>query len=135
MTTVNLKDQVVLIAGGGKNLGAALALRFADQGVAGLTLHYHSEASRGQAELTAAAVRAKGVAVLLVQADLCQPERVAELFAKTKQHFGRIDSAINTVGMVLKKPMLEINEAEFDTMLAINTKTAFFFLQQAGKFL
>ncbi|MBS7676283.1 SDR family oxidoreductase, partial [Vibrio cholerae] len=43
--------------------------------------------------------------------------------------------AINTVGKVLKKPMAEITEAEYDEMMAVNSKTAFFFIKEAGKHL
>ncbi len=45
---------------------------------------------------------------------------------------GGIDIAINTVGKVLKKPMVEVTEAEYDAMSAVNTKSAFFFLKEAG---
>ena len=41
--------------------------------------------------------------------------------------------AINTVGMVLKKPIVETTEDEYDRMFAANTKSAFFFLQEAAK--
>jgi NAD(P)-dependent dehydrogenase (short-subunit alcohol dehydrogenase family) len=37
------------------------------------------------------------------------------------------------VGKVLKKPMVEISEAEYDSMAAVNAKTAFFFLKEAGR--
>ena len=46
---------------------------------------------------------------------------------------GRPDIAINTVGKVLKKPLTEISEAEYDEMSAVNAKTAFFFLKEAGR--
>ncbi len=49
------------------------------------------------------------------------------------QALGRIDIAVNTVGKVLKKPMAEIGEAEFDEMDAVNNKAAFFFLKEAGR--
>jgi NAD(P)-dependent dehydrogenase (short-subunit alcohol dehydrogenase family) len=46
---------------------------------------------------------------------------------------GGIDIAINTVGKVLKKPMIDISEAEYDEMTAVNSKSAFFFLKEAGR--
>jgi hypothetical protein len=46
---------------------------------------------------------------------------------------GRPDIAINTVGKVLKKPLMEISEAEYDEMAAVNGKSAFFFLKEAGR--
>ena len=54
------------------------------------------------------------------------------LFSEAIAQAGQIDIAVNTVGMVLKKPIVEISEADYDAMFAINTKAAFFFLQQAG---
>jgi NAD(P)-dependent dehydrogenase (short-subunit alcohol dehydrogenase family) len=47
--------------------------------------------------------------------------------------FGGVDIAINTVGKVLRKPIVETSEAEYDSMFDINAKAAYFFLQQAGK--
>src|SRR5690606_26924599 len=46
---------------------------------------------------------------------------------------GGIDIAINTVGKVLKKPIAEIGEDEYDEMSAVNAKSAFFFLKEAGR--
>ncbi|HBO81594.1 MAG TPA: short-chain dehydrogenase, partial [Cupriavidus sp.] len=58
---------------------------------------------------------------------------VEKLFADTVAAIGRPDIAINTVGKVLKKPIAEVTEAEYDEMTAINSKSAFFFLKEAGK--
>jgi NAD(P)-dependent dehydrogenase (short-subunit alcohol dehydrogenase family) len=55
------------------------------------------------------------------------------LFADAKAAMGGIDIAVNTVGKVLKKPIAEISEAEFDEMSAVNSKSAFFFIKEAGK--
>ena len=57
------------------------------------------------------------------------------MFAEARKRFGGIDIAVNTVGKVLKKPFLETNEAEYDSMAAINSKAAYFFLQEAGRHL
>ena len=58
---------------------------------------------------------------------------MAKLFDDAVAAVGRPDIAINTVGKVLKKPMLEISEAEYDEMSAVNAKSAFFFLKEAGR--
>lgn len=47
----------------------------------------------------------------------------------------KLDIAINTVGKVLKKPLLETSEAEYDSMFAVNAKANFFFIQEAAKVL
>ena len=54
---------------------------------------------------------------------------------ETLAAIGRPDIAINTVGKVLKKPILEISEAEYDEMSAVNAKAAFFFIKEAGRHL
>ncbi|KAK5716382.1 hypothetical protein LTS12_027763 [Elasticomyces elasticus] len=47
--------------------------------------------------------------------------------------FGKIDIVVNNVGKVLKKPITEISEEEYDSMFAINSKAAFFILKEAAK--
>lgn len=56
-----------------------------------------------------------------------------KLFQHTVAAVGRPDIAINTVGKVLKKPMVEISETGYDEMSAVNAKSAFFFLKEAGR--
>ena len=56
-----------------------------------------------------------------------------KLFADTIAAIGRPDIAVNTVGKVLKKPIVEVSEAEYDEMSAVNAKSAFFFLKEAGR--
>lgn len=58
---------------------------------------------------------------------------MADLFQAAKAKFGSVDVAINNVGKVLKKPMAEVSEAEFDEMDVINNKVAFFFIAEAAK--
>ncbi|TDB26264.1 short chain dehydrogenase [Stenotrophomonas sp. ATCM1_4] len=132
MTDHRIHGKTVLIAGGAKNLGGLLARDLAAQGAAGIALHYNGDAARAEAEATAEAVRAAGADAHLFQADLTHAAAVEQLFADARQALGRIDIAVNTVGKVLKKPMTQISEAEFDQMDAVNNKAAFFFLKEAG---
>ncbi|MCI3938805.1 SDR family oxidoreductase [Chryseobacterium aahli] len=132
MSTHNVKGKVVLIAGGGKNLGGLLSRDFAAKG-AKLAIHYNSESSRTESEKTLADVQALGAEAFLFQGDLTNVANITHFFDETKAKFGAIDIAINTVGMVLKKPFTETTEAEYDTMSDVNSKVAYFFLQEAGK--
>lgn len=133
MTARSIQGKTVLIAGGGKNLGGLVARDFAAQGAKAIAIHYNSAASAKDAEETAKAVREAGAEAEIFQADLTTAGAVEKLFADVVAKFGRPDIAINTVGKVLKKPMLETTEADYDSMSAINSKTAFFFLKEAGK--
>jgi NAD(P)-dependent dehydrogenase (short-subunit alcohol dehydrogenase family) len=127
-----IKDKVALIAGGGKNLGGLIARDLAQQGAKAIAIHHNSAASEAEALATVAAVKDLGAQAIAVRGDLTKAAAVQKLFADTVAAFGRPDIAINTVGKVLKKPMQEISEAEFDEMSDVNSKAAFFFLKEAG---
>ncbi|PZQ24382.1 MAG: short chain dehydrogenase [Sphingopyxis macrogoltabida] len=133
MSTYEIAGKAVLIAGGAKNLGGLIARDFASQGARAVAIHYNSAASAAEAEETLAAIRAAGADGFAFQADLTTAAAVETLFADAKAAMGGIDIAINTVGKVLKKPMVDIGEAEFDEMSAVNSKSAFFFLKEAGR--
>ncbi|MBB6237933.1 NAD(P)-dependent dehydrogenase (short-subunit alcohol dehydrogenase family) [Pedobacter sp. AK013] len=132
MARNDLKGKVILIAGGGKNLGGLLSRVFAAKG-AKLAIHYNSNSAKAESEKTLAAVQELGAEAFLFQADLTQVSNMSSFFDETIARFGGIDIAINTVGMVLKKPFTETTEAEYDTMFGVNSKSAYFFLQEAGK--
>ena len=135
MTDHSIKGKIVLIAGGGKNLGGLVARDLAAQGAKAIAVHYNSAGAKAETEETLAAVRAAGAEAVAFQADLTSAGAMEKLFADTIAAIGRPDIAINTVGKVLKKPFTEISEAEYDEMTAVNSKTAFFFLKEAGKHL
>ncbi|WP_028008046.1 SDR family oxidoreductase [Solimonas flava] len=133
MADHSIQGKVVLIAGGAKNLGGLIARDLAAHGAKAVVIHYNSDATRADAEATVAAVKAAGAEALALQANLTTAAAVGKLFADAVDAFGRPDIAINTVGKVLKKPIVEISEAEYDEMSAVNAKTAFFFLKEAGR--
>lgn len=127
-----LNGSVALISGGGKNLGGLLSHVFAAEG-AKIALHYNSESSRESAEKTVADIVALGGEAIALQGDFTKVADIVNVFAVAKTHFGGIDIAINNVGKVLKKPFVETTEAEYDSMANINSKAAYFFIQEAGK--
>jgi len=135
MTDHSIKGKTVIIAGGAKNLGGLIARDLASHGAKAIVIHYNSDASGSDAEATVAAVKAAGAEAIALQGDLTTATAVEKLFADTVAVVGRPDIAINTVGKVLKKPMADISEAEYDAMSAVNAKTAFFFIKEAGRHL
>lgn len=129
MTTLSGKSAVV--AAGAKNLGGLISTRLAQQGV-NVAVHYNSPGTEGDADHTVEAVEKAGARAIKVQGDLTKPANVVALFDAAVDAFGGVDIAVNTVGKVLRKPILETTEAEYDSMFDINAKAAYFFLQQAG---
>jgi NADP-dependent 3-hydroxy acid dehydrogenase YdfG len=134
MTERTLRNKNVLIAGGGKNLGGLIARQSAEAG-ANVAIHYNSESSRPDAEATLAAVEDQGVNGVLLSGDLTRAAAVEQLFTDAEAALGPIDIAVNTAGKVLRKPIVDTSEAEYDSMFDINSKAAYFFIKEAGRHL
>lgn len=134
MAHTSLNNKTVLITGGAKNLGGLISRKLAELG-ANIVIHYNSDSASNDAEQTLKDVEALGSKAILIQSDLTDISNIEALFLKAKEAFGGVDIAINTVGKVLKKPLVETTEQEFDQMSDINSKIAYFFIQSAGKHL
>ena len=133
MTDHSITSKTVLITGGAKNLGGLIARDLAAHGARAIAIHYNSASSEADARATVAALREAGAEAFAFQADLTTGAAMEKLFADARAALGSIDIAINTVGKVIKKPMVEISEAEFDSADAVNNKSAFLFLREAGR--
>nr|WP_295864103.1 SDR family oxidoreductase [uncultured Chitinophaga sp.] len=128
----DLKGKVVLIAGGAKNLGGLLSRELAKKG-AKIVIHYNSDSTKADADKTLEDIKGAGGEAILFQSDLTNVDNIRTLFNEARKQWGGIDIAINTVGKVLKKPFSDTTEAEYDSMFDINSKVAYFFIQEAGK--
>lgn len=132
MSENGLQGAVVVIGGGAKNLGGLLSRTFAADG-AKIVVHYHGETTAPDAEKTVQAVQEAGSEAIAVQGDLTKVADVQRLFDTAVDTFGGVDVAVNTTGMVLRKPILDTSEEEFDRMFAINAKAGYFFIQESGR--
>ena len=129
-----LAGKSAVVAAGAKNLGGLISTSLAELG-ANVAVHYNSDASEPDADKTVAAVEAAGAKAIKVQGDLTVPANIERLFDTAAAAFGGVDIAVNTVGKVLRKPIVETTEAEYDEMFDINAKAAYFFIKEAGKHL
>lgn len=132
MAGKTLQDKVAVVGAGAKNLGALVSRTFAEGG-AKVVVHYHSDAAANDAQNTVEAVEQAGSQAVAVQGDLTQVKDVRRVFDSAVDEFGRVDVAVNTAGKVLRKPIVDTTEDEFDAMFAINAKAAYFFIQEAGR--
>ncbi|MDN5759717.1 MAG: SDR family oxidoreductase [Tomitella sp.] len=130
--SASLTDKTAIVAAGAKNLGGLVSETLANRG-ADVVVHYHSDASAVDAAATAEKVKAAGHRAITIQGDLTRPDEVTALFERAVSEFGGIDIAVNTAGKVLRKPIAETTEAEYDSMFDINSKAAYFFLKEAGR--
>lgn len=127
-----LNGKVALVIGASRNMGRAFAEMLGADGAA-VAIHYNSPGSQAGAENTAQAVRDAGGEAAIFQADITRNTDITHLFDAVEQRFGGLDILIHTAGQMLKKDIVDITEAEFDAQFAINTKAAFFCMQEAAK--
>src|ERR1700749_4232171 len=97
LTRTNLKDKVIIITGGSRGLGLAIAMELADK-KAKLVLCARNADQLGKAQQT---LLNKGCEVLTIQADLTKEEDALKVISEAKGHFGRIDILINNAGMMI----------------------------------
>jgi 3-oxoacyl-[acyl-carrier protein] reductase len=128
MNTLN--NKVALITGSGRGLGKAIAERYAALG-ANIVLNYSKDkAATDQVEST---IKAMGVKVISVQADVSKVADIKRLFEEAKNAFGKIDIVVANAGIeMVETPVTRFTEEQFDRLFSINTKGAYFTMQQAA---
>jgi len=115
-----LDDKVAVITGGGRGLGAAIALAFAEVG-ADVVI-----ASRTQSQLddVAEQVRATGRQAYVAAADLAHPEETAKLAAQAVEAFGKLDIVVNNVGGTMPNTLLTTSTKDLKDAFTFNVGTA-----------
>jgi NAD(P)-dependent dehydrogenase (short-subunit alcohol dehydrogenase family) len=119
---MSVEGRVALITGGTGGLGQAVTEAFVEAGAA-VAASVRSEPEASASQTTA---DARGVAPLLVQADVSVESEVQRAVQSVVEHFGRIDILLHLVGgYVGDSPVTRTPEATWDRMLATNLKSAF----------
>jgi len=127
-----LKGKVAIVTGSTRNLGRGIAERLAGMG-ADIVINHHDEARREEADEAADALRVYDGRVLVEQADVTQSHHVKRLFDRTVEALGRVDILINNAGLIVKKPLAEITDEEFDRCFAVNAKAKFLTMREAAR--
>ncbi|MEV8475890.1 SDR family NAD(P)-dependent oxidoreductase [Streptomyces sp. NPDC051173] len=126
-----LDGKVAIVTGGSANLGKGFATALAQDG-AHVMVHYNSDGKRDQADEVAKELGGLGVRALTRQADLTRVDEVTGLVDATLAEFGQWDILVNTAGMIVRKPIAEFTEEEWDRMFAVNAKIPFFLMREAA---
>ena len=127
-----LSGKVAIVTGARNNLGRGFAEGLARMG-ADVVVHHHTPATRDQAEETARLVRAAGGRAAIVHGDLGDSARVAAMFDLAEAEFGGADIVVHCAGRIIKKPVAEFTDAEFDRLVNDNTRTTFFVMREAAR--
>lgn len=109
------------MTGAGSGIGRAIAVLFAQEGAAVVCADW---AATGGNE-TVAAITATGGSALFVQADVSQTDDVTGMVAQAVAQFGGVDILVNNAAINGSGRLMELDEAEWDRILAINLKSVF----------
>ena len=120
-----LEGKTALITGAARGIGKALALRFAAEGanIAFTDLAIDENGMKTEEEIAALGVKVKGYASNA--ADFAQTETVVK---EVVADFGRIDILVNNAGITRDGLMLRMTEAQWDSVISVNLKSAFNFI-------
>ena len=126
---MKLKDKVAVVTGATKGIGLAIAEEYAKEG-AKVVL---TGRSVDLGENAAKAISSRGHEALFVPCDVSQSDQVQQLVKKTVQHFGRLDIMVSNAGINNKAEFLDVAEADWDSVIAVNLKGVFLCGQTAAK--
>lgn len=126
-----LKDKTVVITGSSKGIGKDIALTFAKL-EANVVISGRYEASL---EAVLKEMHKYNPKCIAVAGDLSNISEVRNLIEKAASQFGTIDVLVNSAGVNIAKMAMEVTEEDWDTVLDLNLKTAFFASQAAAKYM
>lgn len=126
---MGFKGQVVLITGGARGIGRAIAETFALRG-ANLAIADVSSESAGKA---ADELAAHGIRTSAVKIDVSQSADVSRAFGEVMAEFGRIDVLVNNAGITRDSLLLRMKEEDWDAVISINLKGVFLCSKEAVK--
>ncbi|MCK1320821.1 SDR family oxidoreductase [Bradyrhizobium sp. 156] len=125
---MKLSGKVAAITGAARGIGKACAKRFLDDGVKVVISDVDAEGLAATA-----AELARPDALRTVVGNVAKRADVDQLVATAAKEFGRLDIMVNNAGVARNRDLLEISEEEFDEIIGINLKGAFFGVQAAAK--
>ncbi|MFF3090482.1 SDR family oxidoreductase [Streptomyces nojiriensis] len=120
---------VALVTGGSRGIGAAVALRLAEDG-ADVAITYVSDAEAA-AEVVGK-VEALGRRALAVRADAADPAAAGAAVERVVAEFGRLDVLVNNAGVGVLGPLAELAPADVERVLAVNVRGVFLTTQAAA---
>lgn len=116
------KRRTAFISGSGRNIGRAIALALAAEGV---NVIVNGSARRELCEPVAEEARALGVESVVLMGDVGNREDVARMTASALEQFGTVDILVSNAAIRPRKPFLDVTETEWDQVFDTNLKSLF----------
>ena len=122
-------NQVAIVTGASRGIGAAVAQRLAMDGFA-VAINYASGST--QADALVAELTASGARAIAVQADVANAEEVRRMFDAVEKQLGQVDVLVNNAGVLKTVPLAEHSDALYDQTFDINVRGTFNTLREAA---
>lgn len=126
----NDTKRVVVVTGGSRGIGRAIGLRMADAGTK-IYLNYSSDSQ--DAEEATRLIEDAGGTACAIRASVASKQEVQEFFNKIVEECGRVDVLVNNAGITADGLLVRMKEDDWDRVLAINLKGAFYCMQAVAK--
>jgi meso-butanediol dehydrogenase/(S,S)-butanediol dehydrogenase/diacetyl reductase len=120
------ENMTAVITGASRGIGAAIARRFATEGAAVLV-----SANEERVHSVAEEIRSSGGRAQAVVMDVTDRAQVASLYDEAERHFGSVDISVQNAGVITIARVEALTEAEWDRIMAVNTKGVFLCCQEA----
>jgi NAD(P)-dependent dehydrogenase (short-subunit alcohol dehydrogenase family) len=119
---VKLNERVTIVTGAASGIGAASAIAFAREGARVVVVDRNEKGAGATVET----ILAEGHDAFFANADVTRESEVARMVEETLERWNRIDILFNNAGVVLVKSIEEMSEEEWDRVMGVNVKAAFF---------
>jgi glucose 1-dehydrogenase len=120
---MKLEGKTVLITGGSQGIGQGIAFRLAEEG-ADIAIDYVGNSET--ADATVAQIEKRGRRALAIEADISSVDHIHSMMKQAVDSFGGVDVLINNAGVEKHASIWEVTEHDYDLVLTINLKGAFF---------
>ncbi len=124
-----LHNKVAIVTGSSRGIGAEIARTLAGAG-AKIIVNYVE--NRKAAEMVCASITQAGSEALAVKADVSNSAEVRKLFDAAIERFDHVNILVNNAGVLLSRSIADISDEEFERVLNINVKSAFYALREAA---
>jgi glucose 1-dehydrogenase len=127
---MQLDQKVAIVTGSDSGIGRAIAIQFAQEGATVVINYAHAQ---DKAEQVREIIEQNNGKALVIQADVSQYQQAMGLIQQTVEHFNRLDIMVNNAGMEIHNAFLDVTEEQWDRVLSVDLKGAFFCAQAAAR--
>jgi meso-butanediol dehydrogenase / (S,S)-butanediol dehydrogenase / diacetyl reductase len=121
--------KVAIVTGSGQGIGKGIAMRLAREGATVVIAEYSAETGAA----AAAEIEAAGCKAISYRVDISDADATSAMVSALAARFGHVDILVNNAGVAQTKPMMELSPEDWDRVLDVNLRGAFFLTQAVAR--